>query len=828
MELPVDAVIPDLRAALASAGAAVLEAPPGAGKTTRVPLALLGEAWLGGRTILMLEPRRIAARAAAARMAATLGEKPGETVGYRVRHEAKVGPATRIEVLTEALLTRRMQSDPELSGVGLVIFDEFHERSLDADLGLALALEAQAALRPDLKLLVMSATLDGARVAALLGGAPVIRSEGRLFPVETIWAPPSDPAFRALPKEMARLILRAHRDTPGGILAFLPGEGEIRAVARELETAGLPAGTHIAPLFGNLPFDAQASAIAPAAPGTRKIVLATAIAETSLTIEGISAVVDSGFSRAARHDPASGMGALVTIRTSRASADQRRGRAGRTGPGTCYRLWAEETHRAREAFAAPEIATADLAPFLLELAAWGEADPAAYALLDQPQAASILEARALLVSLGALDGQGRMTPHGRALSGLGVHPRLGHMIVAGAERGMGASAAALAAILSERDIVRTSRDHPDTDIRARLEVFAGGPPPFNAQIDKAALARARENARAWGRRARLTGDGACASHAGMLLALAYPERVAMARGSGGFRMRSGRGAVLAEGDPLRRERFLALGPLDGGGDNARVHLAAPLTLPDIEALFGAQIETREEVRWAGDGLVARQVRALGALILAERTLERPDAGLSTEAVLDGVRAAGLDALPWTEDLRQLQARAAFLRAQGDEAMPDLSDAALLGTLAGWLGPFLAGITRRGQFARIDLDAALKAHLGYDAARRLERDAPARLTVPTGNSLRVDYLTGAPVLEVKLQEMFGAADGPRVAQGRVPVTLHLLSPARRPVAVTQDLRGFWARGYFDVRKDLRGRYPKHPWPDDPLAAAPTARVKPRGS
>ena len=799
----------------------MLEAPPGAGKTTLVPLALLEESWLRGRSILMLEPRRIAARAAAHRMAELLGEQPGGAVGYRVRHESRVGPATRIEVLTEALLTRRLQHDPELKGVGLVIFDEYHERSLDADLALALALECQGALSPDLRLLVMSATLDGDRVARLLGGAPAIRSQGRLFPIETIYAPASE--TRDTGAAVAGVIRRALRETEGGILAFLPGEGEIRSAQRHLD--GLSPDHVVVPLYGSLAFEAQKAAITPPPPGVRRIVLATSIAETSLTIPDIRVVVDSGLARGPRFDPASGMTRLVTSRLAVASADQRRGRAGRIAPGVCYRLWSEESHRSLPAYAPPEIAVADLAPFALDLAAWGESNPSGYALLDPPPAAAYAQALELLRELNALDADGRITAHGRAMNALGLHPRLAHMILRGKASGDGPTAAALAGLLSERDVLRPERERPDADLRARLHAFDGGDP----RGDRGALARARENARAWARQAAIPKGRIDDARAGALLALAYPDRIARRRGPrGAFRLANGRGALLPAEDALAGEDFLAVGAVDQGAENARIFLAAPLARAEIERLFPDRIQTRDEVVWdaRAQTVAARRVVTLGALTLDERKDESADPEARRSAMLDGVRQLGLAALPWTDDLRQLQARAALLRRlDGDSSdLADISDAALLATLDTWLGPYLDGVTRAAQLARIDLGAALDSRLGWQGVRRVNHEAPARLTVPTGNSHALDYLSGEPVLAVRLQEMFGEARSPAIARGRVPVTLHLLSPARRPVQVTKDLAGFWAGSYADVKKDLKGRYPKHRWPDDPLAAQPTARAK----
>ncbi len=819
MTLPIEAALPELTRTLAAARAAVLEAPTGAGKTTLVPLALLREPWAKDKKILMLEPRRVAARAAAARMADLLGEKVGETVGYRVRLDAKVSAKTRIEVVTEGLLTRRLQSDPELKGVAAVIFDEFHERSLNADLGLALTLETQAALNEDLKILVMSATLDGARVATLLNDAPVVRSEGRLHPIETRYAPPL--ANTRIEQATANVVLRALHETDGGLLVFLPGEGEIRTVARLLEAEGQHGAT-LLPLYGTLTAEQQDRAIRPL-PGTRKIVLATAIAETSLTIEDIRVVIDAGLQRSARYDPATGMTRLVTQRLSLASADQRRGRAGRVAPGICYRLWEEAETRSLTAYTPPEILTSDLSPFALDLALWGERDASRLKLLDPPPASTFAEAQELLRELDAIDADNRITPHGRACATFGAHPRLAHMMLRAKERGEGATAAALAAILSERDVIRGTKD---VDLRTRLEAFESG----SANADRGALARAREQARAWARTLDAK-DRLDTNAAGRLTALAYPERVAKRRGPASFRMASGRGATLPETDALAAQDYLAIAALDGAGANAKIHQAAPLTLADVEDLFEAHIETREVCEWSSreKAAVAREEERLHALTLAERPLKKPDTVKLAAAVLTGIRELGLKSLNWTPELESFRARVAFVRRlEPDAGWPDLSDEALIRELETWLQPFLGSVTRAADFARIDLSNALHSRFDWEQKKRLDALVPTHVEVPSGSRIAIDYTTDTPILAVRLQEMFGLADTPTVANGRVPLTLHLLSPARRPVQVTRDLKSFWKNGYPEVKRDLKGRYPKHHWPDDPWTAIPTARAKPRGT
>ncbi len=815
--LPIDEIISDIRARLCAGNSLVLEAPPGAGKTTVVPLILKDEPWLQGHKIVMLEPRRLAARAAARRMASLLNESVGETVGYTMRLDRKVGPKTRIEVVTEGVLVRRLQRDPTLPDTGLVIFDEFHERSLDADLGLALTLEARAALRDDLKIMVMSATLDGVAVASLLGDAPVLRSAGRAFPVETRFL--DKPAGDDYAAETVRLIRRALCDESGSILAFLPGAGEIRRAATQLEAAGLAPDVILAPLYGDLSAVEQDRAISPAPTGSRKVVLATAIAETSLTIEGVRVVVDSGKSRLPRFDPASGMSRLETVKVSAAAAAQRRGRAGRTGPGVCYRAWTMEEDRALIAHHPPEIAAADLAPLALDLALWGTGDAASLAWLTPPPAAALAQARELLQELGALDERGRITAHGKTMAELPIHPRLAHMLINGHGRGHGKEAALIAALLSERDIFRGERARADRDLRSRLEA---GP----------SLARLKDTAR------RLAPKGVTLDRlddlhlqaAGELVALAYPDRIAKRRAGlrGVYVMANGRAATIEEADPLAASDYLAIASLDGDKASARIFLAAPLDLAAIEDLYGAAITRTPKVAWDSRqrAVTAQEEERLWGLTLAERPLSAPEAERRA-AVISGIRELGIASLPWTKELEAWRARVEFVRRHDPEGgWPDLSDAALLASLETWLAPYLEGINREAQFAKIDLAVALKSRLDWAQGKKLEELAPSHLAVPSGSRLPLDYGDAGPVLAVRLQEMFGATDTPRVMNGRVAVTLHLLSPAHRPVQVTQDLAGFWARSYMEVKRDLKGRYPKHYWPDDPLAALPTARAKRR--
>jgi ATP-dependent helicase HrpB len=828
--LPIESVIAPLRAALRDAGAAVLQAPPGAGKTTRVPLALLDEPWLAGGKIVMLEPRRLAARAAARRMAQTLGERVGATVGYRVKMDTVVGRDTRIEVVTEGVLTRMLQSDPSLEGVGLVIFDEFHERSLHADLGLALTLQSRAVLRDDLRLLVMSATLDGAPVAALLGGAPVVTSEGRAYPVETRYLPrPVEGHSEPAVARSVRAALVAH---DGDLLVFLPGAGEIRRVEGLLAGEDLGHGVRVAPLHGTLAQDAQDAAVAPSRPGERKVVLATSIAETSLTIEGVRVVVDGGWMRVPRFAPRTGMTRLETVRVTRASADQRRGRAGRVGPGVCYRLWTEGEQAALVPHGVPEILEADLAPLALELAAWGVRDPAELAWLDPPPAAAYAQARELLTQLGALDDAGAITAHGRRMGSIGLHPRLAHMVIRAQEMELGGLACELAALLGNRDLFRGREGAPpDADLRLRVEALRGGRVPAAAwTVDRDAVRRVGEEARQLARGLGIRGGWGSSDAAGVLLALAYPDRIAQRRQGGGgrFLLRNGRGAAFAHPQPLAEAAYVVAAELAGHGRESRVFLAAPVELAELEAHFADQIETEESVAWDAEaGAVrARRRERLGALVLRESHLPDADPEVIAAALLAGIREKGIAALPWSKGARQLQERLVFLR-RSDPSWPDASDEGLLASLEDWLAPHLHGVTSLAQLARVDLAAALEAMLAWDQRRRLDEQAPTHADVPSGSRIPVDYSDpDAPVLAVRLQEVFGWTETPRIAGGRVPLTLHLLSPAHRPVQVTRDLASFWRTTYFDVKKDLKGRYPKHYWPDDPLAATPTHRARPR--
>ena len=810
--LPIHAVLEPLKTALASGNTAVLAAPPGAGKTTVVPLALLDQAWLGGGRVLVLEPRRIAARAAADRMASTLGEAAGGTVGYRTRLQSRIGPKTRIEVITEGVFTRMILDDPGLEGVGAVLFDEFHERSLDADLGLALARETQGVLREDLRLLVMSATLDVAGVSRLLNGAPVIEAEGRAYPVETRYLG-RNPAER-FDEAMARACLTALGEETGSVLAFLPGQGEIHRVARLVnERLRLP-NVDVVPLYGGLDRAEQDRAIEPAAAGRRKLVLATSVAETSLTIDGVRVVLDGGLSRVPRFEPASGLTRLATVRVSRSSAEQRRGRAGRTEPGVCYRLWDEEQTRGLVPHQRPEIQEADLTGLALDLARWGARSVEGLALLDPPPAGAMAEARKVLTRLGALDADGGLSVHGRRLTRIPLSPRLAHMVAVASDAGDAMTGARIAAVLSEPGLGGNGIDLAD-----RL---------VGLERDRSPRARdALKLAERWARAAGGGQDGAI--QPGLLLAEAFPERIAKARGkSGELLLASGRGAMLDATDHLAREPWLAVAELGGGEARDRVRLAAALDGSEIETDLARLITVEDRlVKEPSGRMVIRRARRIGALVLDEKIIGTPDAKAMTAALKSQVETEGLGALNWGEQVAGLRARLSFLHGL-DPTWPDVSDAALLAARAEWLWPLLEGARSLETLGDGRLTEALRALIPWDLQRRLDALAPPRLTTPLG-SAAIDYgAEGGPRVEIRVQELFGVTTHPTVGGGRIPLTLSLLSPARRPVQVTKDLPGFWAGSWAAVRSDMRGRYPRHPWPEDPAQAQPTNRVKPRGT
>jgi ATP-dependent helicase HrpB len=835
VKLPIDDLLPDILNALREGTSLVLEAPPGAGKTTRVPLAIVGENWMAGRRLVLLEPRRLAARAAATFMASSLGESVGQTVGYRMRMDTRVSRDTRIEVVTEGVLTRLLQNDPSLAGIGAVVFDEFHERSLHADLGLALCLEARGVLRPDLRIVVMSATLDGGGVARLLGDSPVVRSHGRLHAVETIHI--TRDLTTRIEDATARAVRTALSAHEGDVLVFLPGAGEIHGTARRLDDVA----ADVVPLFGNLSIEDQRRAIEPSPPGRRKVVLATSIAETSLTIEGVRIVIDSGLMRVPRFSARTGMTRLETLRVTRDSADQRRGRAGRTAPGICYRLWSEGDDSGLVARRTPEILEADLAPLALELAAWGVTDPASLRWLDSPPDAAFRQARELLAGLGALDAHGRINDHGRVLAGMPAHPRLAHMVVKAGELGRTALACDIAALVDERDPVRSDDGHADPDLRLRLTLLhqavrdgVRAVPELHggSHIDRGALSRVTAAARDWRRRLGPHDAGADsldAADAGLLLAFAWPDRIAQRRADsrGRFLLRNGAGAAIPAEHPLAGEDFIVAASLGGRGRDSVVFLAAPISRSDLDRHFASHIETKVDVEWSPSTRSVRATRrtVLGAIILTEAPVQDAPRERVVDTIIAGIRADGIEALPWSDSARSVLDRMRFLHSTVD-GWPDVSADALLHSLEEWLGPFLGAAGAMG-LDRIDPGQLLLARLDHRQRARFDELAPTHFEVPSGSRIRLDYSDPAsPALPVRLQEVFGLLETPRLAGGTVPVTMNLLSPAMRTVQVTRDLASFWRNGYFDVRKDLRGRYPKHHWPENPLEAQATRRTKRR--
>lgn len=841
-DLPIQTALPGLLSALAQHSNVVLQAPPGAGKTTAVPLALLECDWLGKRNIIVLEPRRLAARSAASRMAELLGEPVGETVGYQIRAERRAGARTRILVVTEGILTRLLQSDPELAGTALVIFDEFHERNLQGDLSLALCLESQECLRDDLRLLVMSATLETEGVAELLGGAPVVTSEGRSYPVHVHYLPrqriPDD--TRQLPGAMAREIAAWMDEHAGSLLAFLPGVGEIRRVETLLrdKLAGRDE-ILLAPLYGDLDKQQQDAAIALAPPGKRKIVLATNVAETSLTIEGISTVVDSGLMRESRFDPNTGMNRLVTTRISRASATQRCGRAGRLSEGHCLRLWSESQQQALAAKNTPEILSSDLAPLMLELAQWGVREPEELRWMDLPPPGPVAQAQDLLQRLGALDGERRITEHGAAMLALGTHPRLAHMMLHSLDLGL----AEEACLLSERDLFR-GEARWDRDIQKRADLLQGK--GGNPAVDRGAVHRIRRQAGSWHRQLEKIRPGAApvndndalidsSDRTGVLLGLAYPDRIAKSRYDRGrrFLLANGRGAHFSHDDELALADYLVIAELDGQGRDARIQLAARISERALRDFFSAQIERGESVRWddSAGRAVASERTCLGRLVLDEQPARNISPELLSRALLDAIRQKGLQLLPWNREAEDLRARVAFLRRNADHfpapaQLPDWSDAALLDTQEDWLLPHLNGASRLDQLKQLNLHSILLAQLDWPTRQQLDELAPSHIRVPSGSRVRIDYAAEEPVLAVRLQEMFGQPQTPAIVKGRYPLMIHLLSPARRPVQVTRDLASFWANTYAEVKKELRIKYQKHYWPDDPLTAQATSKTRKR--
>jgi ATP-dependent helicase HrpB len=833
--LPIDKTLPSLRDGLEKKRNVVLSAEPGAGKTTRVPPALLECAWLAGKKIIMLEPRRLAAQRAAAYMSQELGEKVGGTIGYRIRGETKIGKTTRIEVVTEGILTRLLQNDPGLPGVGIVIFDEFHERSIHADLGLALTLNVQEQIRSDLRILVMSATLDHLAVASLLGDAATITSEGRIFPVTTHYL--KQRHDDQIEKTVAVAVHRALREEPeGDILVFLPGQREIRRVesllADSAKSGELPENVIVHTLFGDAPPDRQQAALTPAPRGKRKVILSTSVAETSVTIDGVRVVIDSGLARSARFDLRRGMSGLVTTPVSQSSADQRRGRAGRQQPGVCYRLWTEQQHGELPPYSQPEILSADLAPLALEFARWGDPAGATLRFLDPPPEAHLSQARGLLTRLGALDGNGKLTSHGQAMAELPVHPRFAHMLIRAQDLGLLELACDVAALLEERDLLRGENDR-DVDLHSRwFALKKGGRDKFARERVMAQAERLRQivesrmpDSPPKKKAARSGGE-----RLGVLVALAYPERVAKRREKESLRYQTagGAGAALPKTSMLSKEEYLAIAEVDGAGNEVKIFLAEPISESDIGEIFARELTIDEEVHWdeRKQAVVARQVTKLGAIELSEVPLTTASE-LVIKAMLDGVRQMGLEALPWTKNAKNIRERAEWLRNQNITRLdlPDLTNEHLISTLDFWLAPYLAGITRRSHLERLDMTTIVQSMFSYKQLQELDRLAPTHHIVPTGSRIPIQYTTGeTPVLAVRLQEMFGETDTPTVAGGKIKVVLHLLSPAQRPLAVTQDLPSFWKNAYPDVRKDMRGRYPKHYWPENPLEAELTRRVK----
>ncbi|ANE47632.1 ATP-dependent helicase [Paenibacillus swuensis] len=839
--LPIDEVLAPLNQALTLRPNAVLVAPPGSGKTTRVPLAMLEAPWLNGRKIVMLEPRRLAARSVAGYMAKLRGEKVGDSIGYRVKHDTKVSAHTRIEVITEGVLTRMLQQDPSLDGIGAVLFDEFHERSLHSDLGLALCLQSQSLFREDLRLLIMSATMDAESASALLGDAPVVTGEGRMFPVETRHLPRR--AGVRVEDAVVTAVQQALAQDEGDVLAFLPGAAEIRRAQAGL--SGVSPGVRVLPLYGSLPQAAQEAAIAPAKPGERKVVLATSIAETSLTVDGVRIVVDGGTMRVPRFSPRTGMTRLETVPVSRASADQRRGRAGRTAPGICYRLWTEQEDLRLEPRSTPEVLEADLAPLALALAAWGVADPDELSWLDPPPAPAYAQARALLRRLGALTEAGAITPHGHRMAELGLHPRLAHMLLRAQEMGWSRQACDLAALLRERDIVRYDRSVPNVDVMKRASIlqearqWRGELPESlgGLRVDSALCRRIITEADHLIRMLRSSQaqsnqsekEQAYTGDVGVMLGWAYPDRIAQLRSSGRFTLANGRGAAMEAGQALAYDRYIVAVDLDDQGVESRIYLAASLSLEHIEEHFQTDIRHEEIMEWDNS---ARAVRArkrllLGGLLLKETPMENPDPERVLTVLMEGIRLNGLDMLSWKRPERQMQERMQFMHKVNPEQWPDASEAGLLDNLETWLGPHAYGMKSRSDLQKIPLTEALADLISYEQRVELNHMVPTHMTLPSGSRVPLDYSNpDQPVLAARLQELFGWKETPRIGGGRVPLTIHLLSPAQRPVQVTQDLASFWKTAYYEVRKDLKGRYPKHYWPDNPLEAPATSRTRPK--
>ena len=855
--LPIDLVIPEIKEALETERRVIIKAPPGAGKTTRIPLALLDEPWLENNKILLLEPRRLAARAAAGHMARLLNEPLGRTVGYHISMDRVVSPMTRIEVITEGILTRRIQNDPGLAGTGLVIFDEFHERNLNSDLGLALCLDAMDVLCENLKVVVMSATFDTVPLCELMDCARAIESPGKIFSVDTRYLESSSLLKRkeSLEKSTARMVMKSLARDSGDILVFLPGAGEIGRTATILNNSELPQGVSVLPLYGNLTQKEQDRAISPSIAGSRKIVLATSIAETSITIEGVHVVVDSGLVRESRFSPKTGMSTLETLTASKTSVDQRRGRAGRTGPGICYRLWSTQSHRDLRKEIRPEIFNTDLAGLALELALWGVRDPKELKWLDLPPEPAMDQARRLLMRLDALDSMGRITAHGKKLAALGVHPRLGHMLIKGKSMGIGSLACLVAALIQEPDFIVTRNGSTislpngnipgDADLRWRVELLCSpGQKPHGTTVKQGTMVRIKKIAQKLRKQLAVKEVPVDLAKVGISMALVYPERIAMNRNTkdGRFILASGQGAFLPKTDALAWEEMIVAAHLDGKNANAKIFMAASFSLQDLEQTFGQDIKVVDEVFWdrSSGNIVAVRKKCYMNLVLSTIPLENPNRELVLSAMVQGIREQGIGILAWTPALRRFQARAVFLHQtlyQGlsnfleDESFPDLSDQALENSLEQWLVPFIGTISSMSRIKKMDLKQSLFSLLTFNQKQLLESHAPSHIMVPSGSRIALDYGAGegrifdSPILKVRIQEMFSCMATPTVARGKVPVTIHFLSPAQRPVQVTRDLESFWNNTYTQIKKDLKGRYPKHFWPDDPSTAPATKRVKP---
>ena len=820
--LPIDIILPQLRSTIEKNRNVVLSAEPGAGKTTRVPISLLNEQWLEGKKIIMLEPRRLAAIRSAEYMAEQRGEKVGETIGYRIRGESAIGKSTRLVVVTEGLLTRMLQEDASLPGVGLIIFDEFHERSIHADLGLALTLDVQNHLRPDLKIVVMSATIDVHSVSLLLGSAPIVKSEGRSFPVVVHYLPQKNDG--PVEQLVTNTISRVLREEEGDVLVFLPGQREIRKVESLLEQKELPAEVNIHLLFGDASPEKQRAALHPSKTGKRKVILSTNIAETSLTINGVRIVIDSGLSRSATFDARRGMSGLVTTSVSLASAEQRKGRAGREQSGVCYRLWTEHHHTNLPKYSQPEIIIADLAPLAMELAQWGDGEGVHLQFLDRPPAAHLLQARELLQYLGALDKSGNLTAHGKLMSSLPLHPRYAHMLIKGKELQCGELACELAALLDEKDILRGKND-ADIDLYSRYVIFKEG-----RKSEGSSIQRIRDQST---RLMRMLGlNRGHSKHQydrlGLLLGLAYPERIAKRKSSERYQLAGNMVASLPKGSVLAKEEYLAVGEVDGVGSDIKIFSAEPISKEDILTTFSEQIELKKELRWDDkeECIIARRVTAFGSIEIAEKH-SQPDAEDAKKIVIEVIRRMGINILPWNKESESLRFRSEWLRKNKlIQNWVNLSDENLLSSVQDWLAPFLDGITRKSQLLNLDMVEVLRSLFVYEQLKELDHLVPTHLTVPTGSHIPIDYSGEQPILAVRLQEMFGETKTPTVGGGRIKVLLHLLSPARRPIAVTQDLPSFWKNAYIDVRKDMRGQYPKHYWPENPLEAEPTTKTKKR--